>query len=286
MPGRRRHQPADHAQQRRLAGSVRAEQRHHRPARDGEVDAAQHLDPAVRGVDVDQFEDRRGPRRVRPSWLAHQAVRPTVGARSAWRCRRRWRVSPRLRRRRAPERLGVDVVGEAEVGGLDGAGRRGSRPGVPGAITLPNSSTWIRSHTPMTRSMSCSTISTARPSAGESLQQHAERLGLGLVQARGRLVEQQQLRLDRQRARHLEQPGDAGGHRVGALLDVALQPDRLDQLVDLRVACASRTTPRGAGVDLAGHLDVLAHGQRPERLEALEGARHAHLGPVVHRSPW
>ena len=70
---------------------------------------------------------------------------------------------------------------------------------------------------------------------GQPAQQLTQLAGLGLVQPGRRLVEQQQVRLDRQRASHLDEPCHAGGHRVGALVRVALQADRLDQLVDLRV---------------------------------------------------
>ena len=40
--------------------------------------------------------------------------------------------------------------------------------GVPTEMTRPKSSTWIRSHVPMTKDMSCSTSSTARPEPATS----------------------------------------------------------------------------------------------------------------------
>ena len=100
-------------------------------------------------------------------------------------------------------------------------------------MTAPKSRTWISSQTDITRSMSCSTIRIPRPSAASSREQLAERVGLGLVLARGRLVEQQQLRVAGQAAGQLEQPGGAGRDRVGALVGVRRDADPLEQPVDV-----------------------------------------------------
>ena len=125
------------------------------------------------------------------------------------------------------------VVGVAEVGLLHRAGRCGSRPACPEAMTAPKSRTWISSQTDITRSMSCSTMRIAAALGGQLAQQLAERLGLGLVQARGRLVEQQQPRVAGQAAGQLEQPGGAGRDRVGALVGVRRDADPLEQPVDV-----------------------------------------------------
>ena len=70
--------PADDLDQRGLAGAVGAEQRHHRALRHGEVYAAQHLDPAVRRVQVDDLEDRHA-HQTTPSTAADAAC-VTVGS--------------------------------------------------------------------------------------------------------------------------------------------------------------------------------------------------------------
>ena len=44
-----------------------------------------------------------------------------------------------------------------------------------------------------------------------------------------------------------------------------------------------RTSPSRPRVDVVGDPHVVAHGQRAERLEPLEGAAHPALGPPVHR---
>ena len=68
---------------------------------------------------------------------------------------------------------------------------------------------------------------------GQVAEQLAERVGLGLVLARRRLVEQQQLRVAGQAAGQLEQPGGAGRDRVGPLLGVRRDADPLEQPVDV-----------------------------------------------------
>ena len=68
---------------------------------------------------------------------------------------------------------------------------------------------------------------------GEVLEQVAEVVGLGLVEARGRLVEQQQPGGAGQAAGQLEQPGGAGGDRVGPVVGVRRDADALEQPVDV-----------------------------------------------------
>ena len=140
-------------------------------------------------------------------------------------------------------------------------------------MTEPKSRTWISSQTDITRSMSCSTMRIAAALGGELGEQLAERVGLGLVEARGRLVEQQQLGVAGQAAGQLEQPGGAGRDRVGALVGVRRDADPLEQRRRRRPR-AGRTRPSEAAVDVVGDPDVLAHGQRAERLQPLEGAAH------------
>ena len=67
--------------------------------------------------------------------------------------------------------------------------------------------------------MLCSTSTTVMPSRGQLADQRVDLARLGLVQAGGRLVEQQQLRLGGQRARDLQPLERAVGHRVGRRVD-------------------------------------------------------------------
>ena len=98
------------------------------------------------------------------------------------------------------------------------------------------------------------------PALGRQVtQQLAERLGLGLVLARRRLVEEQQLRVAGQAPGQLEQPGDPGGDRVGPLVGVRRDPDALEQTV--HVAARRPDQPEEPGVDVVGHPHVVADGQ-------------------------
>ena len=112
----------------------------------------------------------------------------------------------------AAHRVGSDG---AEVGVVHRAGRPGSRPACPPAAPGRSRGRGRGRRTRMTRCTSCSTSTTAIPSAGQLAQQTSERLGLGLVQARGRLVEQQHPRVGGQRPGQLDEPGLAGGQLVG-----------------------------------------------------------------------
>ena len=123
------------------------------------------------------------------------------------------------RQRDALERLDVAVVG-VDVLDLEQrhrlspasrgrprrpAGRRARPAGSPSAIFSPWSSTVMCSETPMTTFMSCSMSRIARPrSSRRRRMKSRQRRGLLRVHARGRLVEQQQLRVGGQRAGDLD----------------------------------------------------------------------------------
>src|SRR4029079_3572733 len=77
-PARGRLEPArDDLHQRRLAGAVVAEQRHHLAAADVERDAAQRLDGAELAGDLLQPEQR-------PGHVAYSPLRGTTGSGSPW----------------------------------------------------------------------------------------------------------------------------------------------------------------------------------------------------------
>ena len=85
------------------------------------------------------------------------------------------------------------------------AGSRAPRAGVPSAIFSPWSSTVTRSEMPMTTLMSCSISRMVSPrSSRRRPHEPRQRAGLLRVHPGGRLVEQQQLGLGRQRARDLQ----------------------------------------------------------------------------------
>ena len=134
-----------------------------------------------------------------------------------------------------------------------------------------------------------------------------EGLGLGLVQARRRLVEQQQPRAAGERAAQLDQPGLAGRQLVGP--GVATSPTPTSSM-SASVSSLTGIAPRSeAGRDEPGlgqqrelalrrlrvaapapaqlgpDEDVLARRQRPEQLEALERAGDAGLRPLVGPQP-
>ena len=143
----------------------------------------------------------------------------------------------------------------------------------------------MRSETPITILMSCSTSSTVMPSARISVEQLHEACGLDRVHAGHRLVEQQELRPRRQRHRHLQQPQLAVGQRGGDLGRSRLQPDEaqdLDHLARQLFLLArhgrqpeqdgERPLP-GAQVQADGH--VVVHGLAGEHAGLLERAHHA-----------
>ncbi len=149
----------------RLAGAVRADQRHDLAGADRERDALER---------VDRRRSRRGcpPARGRgtgPSWSRSSG-------------RRRFRGTPR-----SP------------------SGPPGSRAGVPSAIFAPYSSTVMRSRDAHHDLMSCSIRSTVRPFSSRTRRTKAREVrALLRVHPGRRLVEEQQLRLRRERPRDLE----------------------------------------------------------------------------------
>ena len=108
---------------------------------------------------------------------------------------------------------------------------------------------------------------------GELLQQRAERHRLGLVEPRRRLVEQQDARLARQRAGHLDEPCGSRRQRVDALVRHRLEADPAHHLVGelARIELLPGPPPAHLGRD----EDVVAHGEGVEDLEPLEGAADA-----------
>ena len=111
-------------------------------------------------------------------------------------------------------------------------------------------------------------------------------LALLEVHPRGRLVEQEQLRLHRQRARHFHPLAHPVGQQRDGLEAVRLKLHEFDDLLAAAPVCdllAPRLAqPRRAGEEtrvhevMAAEQHVLEHGERAEQAEVLEGARDAH----------
>ena len=70
-----------------------------------------------------------------------------------------------------------------------------------------------------------------KPVIGQTAQDGSEFVGLGVVQARRGLVEQQHPRAGGQRTRHLDEPGPTGGDAVDPLVGDIAQGQLLDQLL-------------------------------------------------------
>ena len=137
----------------------------------------------------------------------------------------------------------------------------------------------------ITTSMSCSTNTTVRPSSRSATNVVEQRLHQRRVHARHRLVEHDELRVDHERARHLEQLALAARQRARevVLLVGEAEVARADRA---RLACSrapatatgsreraqTRCSPRWLG---AREQHVVEHGKPRQRLRQLERPHHA-----------
>ena len=120
-----------------------------------------------------------------------------------------------------------------------------------------------------------------RSKSSRSLRmKRAELRDLLVVQAAGRLVEQQQLRLGDERARELDalqraerQAGDRAVRDVGDA----------DVVEDLERAAAAGAPGERLRARVRADEDVVEHGHRPEELDVLERARDAAPDDPVRR---
>ena len=106
--------------------------------------------------------------------------------------------------------------------------------------------------------------------------------------AAGRLVEQQQLGLSRQRHRDVEQLAHAAGKLGDAAVAVFAEPEAREQRVGLiHGSGAARGLPERKPVAVAGggHQHVVEHAQLGVELRDLERSRHAQArdGPRFER---
>ena len=116
-----------------------------------------------------------------------------------------------------------------------------------------------------------------------------------LVHAAHRLVEQQELRVERQRAAELDPLAQTIGEAAGRLLAQILQLEELDQLLDpgaVRHLLALRHAPiddrrqhSGAHPHVAAEHDVVEHGHAAEQSDVLKGAGDAERGDARGPDP-
>ena len=218
-PSRGVQQAEDRLDQGRLAGAVGPDDVTISPSRDVDRDAVEDVD------------------------LGHVAGDDALGASTASRCAR------------SPGRSAI-----SSASGRPPARRRGRRrsrawsrrtsSGSPSAITRPSAITITRSEWFITTSMSCSMNRKVTPSSARSrCMWSSRRRAEGRVDARHRLVEQQEARLGHQRPRELEQLALAAGERARVVVRELGQVEDLEQLHRLRRAPrVSRCAP-GARAD-------------------------------------
>ena len=116
----------------------------------------------------------------------------------------------------------------------------------------------------ITSFMSCSTSTTATPRRGDLLDHIVDLLGLDRIAAGGRLVEQQDLRLGRERAGDLQPPQRAVGQGAGGAVGDIGQADEGEQILGLgaRDARSARSTD-GSVNKCASTLRRSCSGGRP-----------------------
>ena len=122
------------------------------------------------------------------------------------------------------------------------------------------------------------------PSSASSHEQLGEGVGLALVEARRGLVEEQHLRPGGQRPAELDQAGQPVGMASTRSSATGADADEVDAGASTSSWTVDAAVARPAAADLRRGEDVLAGGQRPEHLEALERAGDAAAGPAC--GPW
>ena len=153
------------------------------------------------------------------------------------------------------------------------AGSRRISAGVPIAIVLPWSSTWIRSQSRMIRRMSCSITSSPSPNSSRIRRERADELvRLLLVEPRRRLVEQQERGRARARGRSPSRRSSPCGSPPAA------SPARCSSRSRASSSGRNRRPAAASAADDGGDLDVLEDceaGEEPDALERAARARRA-----------
>ena len=149
--------------------------------------------------------------------------------------------------------------------------------GVPSAILRPKLSTLTWSEIRITRLMWCSTSSTVSSwSCANTQDEVAELFHLLVVEATGRLVEQEETRLRGQRPRDLDPLLDPVGQGGRALVGSWPQTDVVEQGARLLLPELSATC-------MGADEDVLEHRHRREQVDVLERACNPAFDDPVRR---
>ncbi len=181
-----------------------------------------------------------------------------------------------LMRKQLCERIGLEHLREERARALVAAGCRAPRAGGPDSTTTPSSMNTTVSATSRAKPISCVTTTIVMPVARElriDVEHLADQLG---VERRGRLVEQHQLRLHRQRAGDR----DALLLAAGELRRGRRRACRRGRRARAAPAPASRASLARLALDADRRLDdVLERGHVREQVEVLED--HADLGALA-----
>ncbi len=210
-----------------------------------------HLDRAVEGVDAGEPQQRSLMARLPAKPLPGSAPRPGGGGRD---------------RLRAPP------------------GRAGPSSGGPAAICAPSSMAITQSESCITRSSLCSISRIVWPCRLELADDALHLRRLGLVHAGGRLVEQQQARPQRQRARDLDPAAVGVGQRIRGLVDPRQQPvaeQRAGSPPPRAFSAASSARTGGGAKHRRRQLPQRAEHRQPRARHA-EPAVRAHQHVVAH----
>ena len=129
------------------------------------------------------------------------------------------------------------------------------------------------------------------PPSRKRAQQRGKPLLLHVAQSGGRLVQQQQQRIDAQRARDLDDALLAERQAACQLVDLVAEADALDLARGLRQqSCLiGAVEPEHAGeragmaAQMRADRDVLQHGHVGHQLDVLEGAGDAELDDFLRR---
>ena len=261
-PGRRSKEPVEVPDQRRLAGTVLADDRHPLPGPDLEIDPVEGA--RLAGIDVDEAlgpDDGLGRHDATPA--SDSATTRGSTPRS---------VSARVRRARA--------------GGSTPSARRPdrrTRSAVGPSWTIrPPSITTIRLHSPSSRSVLCSAIRRDVPSVASARSASPTRRVSRRIELGRRLVEDHVARLHREQRRDAHELGLAAGEPLRIALDQVLQVQPAD-----RLAGPGDGLHDGQSQVHRSEGDLLEHrcrDPRPLRVRVLE-ADDDPFGELVGRQP-
>ena len=148
--------------------------------------------------------------------------------------------------------------------------------GLPSAIFCPWSSTTMCRATAMIARITCSTMTMVRPRCDKLADQRDRLIDLRRVEPGHDLVEQQQPRLRRQRARHFQPPLVDGREIPRRRVFLGRKADELDRLAGFLAGGIGMLVAQ----ERAGH-DIGQHRHRAKRSCDLKRARQAERADVM-----